>query len=31
MLKKFANVFCFVWIAGMILFFVDWAIDILAQ
>jgi hypothetical protein len=31
MLRKFADVFCFVWIAGMILFFMDWIVDILAQ
>jgi len=31
MLRKFADVFCYVWIFGMVLFFMDWAIDILAQ
>jgi hypothetical protein len=31
MLKKFANVFCFVWLFAMAVFFADWILDILAQ
>jgi hypothetical protein len=31
MLRKFVDAFCFVWIFGMALFFIDWIVDILAQ